>query len=110
MSSFESYDMESCKNHLRKMTTANCESIEELLSISTRCKWDVEQLEAITTKEIFKSLVSKRSHAFNLEAAQNLSNTTLKILNMDEASRWNSERVVLAHLANLTQNEVRKKS
>jgi hypothetical protein len=37
---------------------------------------------------------------------QKLSSTLLRILNMDEMSNWNSERVILAQLSHISQSEV----
>ena len=58
MSSFESRDFDSCKAFARKMSCSNVQSVEELMS-SIACKFDVEELEMATIKEIFKTVLSK---------------------------------------------------
>jgi hypothetical protein len=59
MSSFDSHDYEACKSYTRKMSCSNTQSLDELMS-SIKCKFDVEELEMATIKEIFKTVLSKK--------------------------------------------------
>lgn len=60
----------------------------------------------IITYRLLHFIIKLRSSILSLDMTQKLSSTLLRILNMDEMSSWNSERVVLAQLSYISQSEV----
>ena len=73
------------------------------MSLDNLSMWNLGDLEMVTLKEIFQSVILDSSLD---ERAQSLIEINQKILNMDEMAIWNSERVLLAQMMQLKKSQV----
>lgn len=95
LSSFESYDFERAEKHILE--------VKRDMSLDNLSMWNLGNLEMVTLKEIFQSVILDSSLD---ERAKSLIEINQKILNMDEMAIWNSERVLLAQMIQLKKSQV----
>ena len=70
-------------------------------------KYNNDEIETATYKEIYKYVINKRVNNFsNNEFISKLAALNLNVLSMDESSVCSSERVMIAQLSHLIQSDV----
>ncbi len=100
MSSFELDDFNNVESSLKSF---NVETYDELILNKIT---SIEEIESTTLKEIFTNLMSSKCVNNNLDVRNKLSNSILRILDIDEMSVWNNERLVFSFLSQLCINQV----
>lgn len=98
MSSFDEYDFHEAKEYAKQMSSP-------CLAHDNLSLWNTDDLEAATLKEIFESMIM----GVDSKLGDRLTDCALHILNIDEVSIWNSERMMIAQLLQLKQSTVFKK-
>ena len=99
MSSFDAYDLQEAESYSKKMKSSLEEHFEH--------KWDVDDLEALTFKEIYKKVLNKQTHNLTMVNHEKLMcNALAASVNMDEKSMWNNQKLAFVLLSKLSdQNE-----
>ncbi len=96
LSSFESNDLEACQASLKEADGFGSESARDLFA-------NVDEIELMTIKEIFKSVAAKKCNVvFSTVLNQKLTSSILRVLDVDEMSAWTNERLIFSLLSQLS--------
>jgi hypothetical protein len=108
MKSFESQDFQEAERLSAqfKIFSSDGSSLEETLTKNFQQKWDIEELETITLKEIYKNaLKSKSENSRIVNYEKFMCSSLVSSINMDENSLWNNQKVAFAALSKLSNED-----
>ncbi len=108
MSSFDEQDFQEAERAAKQIKPFSLDglNLEENLTKTFQQKWDIDELESITLKEIYKNTLNRKiKNTSGINFEKFMCSSLLSSINIDENSVWNNQKLTFAALSKLSNEE-----